>query len=213
MDDLGLERSPRPPLRPLVQAFGALPTMADSQQHPSTSSFKDMVSGQPLDQASFFTKFSSNSSFYTTPRGNYDKEETTHPQQYELPKSNEDIVKRITKDTWAEKGKAIDSPFPANVNPSKSQEKPQDQGKKTKNNCNPNAKKIPELEIQDPEVAEYKEYMQEHVVIWKFMGIWPTERALKWWIQRKWTPKGEIRLQLGSKGFFTVIFELLEIET
>lgn len=42
------------------------------------------------------------------------------------------------------------------------------------------------------------------------MGIWPTKRALKWCIQIKWTPKGEIQLQLGSKGFFTVIFDLLE---
>lgn len=42
------------------------------------------------------------------------------------------------------------------------------------------------------------------------MGISPTEKALNWWIQSKWKPKGEIRLQLGSKGFFTVIFDLLE---
>lgn len=42
------------------------------------------------------------------------------------------------------------------------------------------------------------------------MGIWPTEGALNLWIQNKWTPKGEIKLQLGSKGFFIVIFDLLE---
>lgn len=42
------------------------------------------------------------------------------------------------------------------------------------------------------------------------MGLWPTERALNLWIQRKWTPKAEIRLQLISKWFFIVIFDLRE---
>ena len=52
--------------------------------------------------------------------------------------------------------------------------------------------------------------MQEHTVICKFMGSWPTKKALNGWIQNKWRPKGEVRLQLGSKGFFMVIFNLLE---
>jgi len=42
------------------------------------------------------------------------------------------------------------------------------------------------------------------------MGIWPTEKALNWGIQAKWKPKGEIRLQVGSKGLFTVILDLIE---
>ena len=67
-----------------------------------------------------------------------------------------------------------------------------------------------EIIIQDPDVAVYKEYMQEHVIICKFMGIWPSKRALKGWIHAKWNPKGEIDLQLRSKGFFTVVFANLE---
>ena len=42
------------------------------------------------------------------------------------------------------------------------------------------------------------------------MGIRTLERALKGWIQVKWNPKGVIEMQFGSKGFFTVVFTLLE---
>jgi len=42
------------------------------------------------------------------------------------------------------------------------------------------------------------------------MGIRPTEKALNSWIQKKWCPKGAIHLYLGSKGFFTFIFDLLK---
>lgn len=52
--------------------------------------------------------------------------------------------------------------------------------------------------------------MKENAIICKFMGIWPSERALKGWVQAKWNPKGEIKLQLGLKGFLTIIFALLE---
>ena len=52
--------------------------------------------------------------------------------------------------------------------------------------------------------------MKEHVVICNFMGIWPSERAMKGWIQAKWNPRGAIELQLSLKGFFTVVFSLLE---
>lgn len=67
-----------------------------------------------------------------------------------------------------------------------------------------------EITIQDSDVAVYREYMQEHVIIYKIMVIWPTKRALKGCIHGKWNPKGEIDLQLGSKGFFTIFFTLLE---
>jgi len=36
---------------------------------------------------------------------------------------------------------------------------------KSRNKCNPKAKKISELEIQDLGVVVYRDYMQEHVVI------------------------------------------------
>lgn len=59
----------------------------------------------------------------------------------------------ITKDTQSEKWKAMDMPFLTDINPSKSHKQPQEQRKKTNNNYNPIAKKIPELEIKDPSVA------------------------------------------------------------
>lgn len=52
--------------------------------------------------------------------------------------------------------------------------------------------------------------MQDHALIRKFIGTWPTEKALHNWIAAKWKPKGDVSLQLGPKGFFTVIFYCLE---
>ena len=57
-------------------------------------------------------------------------------------------------------------------------DRPQGTKSKTNNNCNPKEKKILVLEIQDPDVATYGDYMQEHVVIYKFMGIWPVVKSL-----------------------------------
>lgn len=52
--------------------------------------------------------------------------------------------------------------------------------------------------------------MTDHLLIGKFIGFWPTKKALYGRIASKWKPKGHIKLQLGSKGFFTVIFLCLE---
>eukprot|EP00253_Pinus_taeda_P003170 PITA_03170 len=38
----------------------------------------------------------------------------------------------------------------------------------------------------------------------------PTEKALHGWISAKWKPKGHVTLQLGPKGFFSMIFLCLE---
>ena len=64
--------------------------------------------------------------------------------------------------------------------------------------------------ITDPEIQAYREHMAEHAVIWKFMGMWPTERALCQWIRQHWKPRGDVKLHLGAKGFFTVVFTNLE---
>lgn len=52
--------------------------------------------------------------------------------------------------------------------------------------------------------------MKDHALIGKFIGLWPTEKALRGWIASKWSPKGHITLQRGPKGFFTTIFNCLE---
>jgi len=62
----------------------------------------------------------------------------------------------------------------------------------------------------DPEIQAHREHMSEHAVICKFMGLWPTERALCQWIKQHWKPKGDVKLHLGAKGFFTVVFTNLE---
>jgi hypothetical protein len=52
--------------------------------------------------------------------------------------------------------------------------------------------------------------MKTHALIYKFMGLWPTERMLRNWIKYQWKPSGEVELHLGSKGFFTIVFMNLE---
>ena len=54
------------------------------------------------------------------------------------------------------------------------------------------------------------EYMKTYVLIGTFMGIWATEKYLLHWITANWRPKAHLDIQLGSKGFFTIIFTLLE---
>jgi len=60
----------------------------------------------------------------------------------------------------------------------------------SRSNCNPKAKKILELEIEDSGVDVYKEYMQEHAVVCKFMCIWPTDKALNWYPNQMETMEG-----------------------
>ena len=52
--------------------------------------------------------------------------------------------------------------------------------------------------------------MRDHALIEKFVGIWPLEKALLWWINVTWKPLEQFNLHLGAKGFFTVIFLNLE---
>lgn len=52
--------------------------------------------------------------------------------------------------------------------------------------------------------------MTEHAILCKFMGLWPIEQALCQWIKQHWNPKGDVKLHLRAKGFFTVVFTNLE---
>jgi hypothetical protein len=52
--------------------------------------------------------------------------------------------------------------------------------------------------------------MKTHVLICKFMGLWPTERTFHNWIKYHWKPNGEVELHLSSKGLFTSVFVNLE---
>jgi len=52
--------------------------------------------------------------------------------------------------------------------------------------------------------------MRDYALVGKFLRMWPSECELIKWIHQWWNPKGNYDLQLGSKGFFTIIFHNLE---
>lgn len=72
--------------------------------------------------------------------------------------------------------------------------------------CIPKINTIPKYETRSTKTGHNIQHMRYHTVIGKFMGIYPLEKALEWWIQTRWKPKGEINPNMGSKGFFKVIF-------
>ena len=65
---------------------------------------------------------------------------------------------------------------------------------------------ISTIQIRSEAIRGNIELWKETTLIGKFVGIWPRERDLVRWIQTVWNPKGHYYLQLGSKGFFTIIF-------
>jgi hypothetical protein len=76
--------------------------------------------------------------------------------------------------------------------------------------CIPQAPQAPKYIISSPRIEEQKQYMRDYALVGKFLGLWPSERDLIKWIQYWWKPKGHYELQLGSKGFFTIILHNLE---
>lgn len=76
--------------------------------------------------------------------------------------------------------------------------------------CKPVASVRPKVELPGHQINAKIQYMKYHALIWKFIGLWLTEKALRSWINAKWHPKGHITLQLGPKGFFTATFNCLE---
>jgi len=80
----------------------------------------------------------------------------------------------------------------------------------TPGKCIPQAPQAPKYVISSPRIEEQKQYMRDNALVGKFLGLWPSERDLVKWIQYWWRPKGHYDLQLGSKGFFTIILHNLE---
>jgi hypothetical protein len=76
--------------------------------------------------------------------------------------------------------------------------------------CIPQAPHAPKYIVSSPRIEEQKQYMRDYALVGKFLGLWPSERDLVKWIQHWWKPKGHYELQLGSKGFFTIILHNLE---
>ena len=76
--------------------------------------------------------------------------------------------------------------------------------------CIPQLEKSPRYIISSTRVGEHTQFMKEHALIGKFLGLWPTKRDLNKWIKHWWNPKGDYEVQLSSKGFFTIILYNLE---
>jgi len=78
------------------------------------------------------------------------------------------------------------------------------------NKCIPKASITPKYIINSPIIEDQKQYMRDFTLIGKFLELWPSKKYLFKWIQHSSKPKGHYGLQLGSKGFFTIILHNLE---
>jgi len=76
--------------------------------------------------------------------------------------------------------------------------------------CLPKSSEISEMTIKLEGLASHIQYMKDHALITKFVGIWPPEKALVWWVNNTWKAKGGYDLRLGVKCFFTIIFYNME---
>ena len=86
----------------------------------------------------------------------------------------------------------------------------QDKPKVSSFTCKPVGEYRPKVELPSHRINARIQYMRNHALIGKFIGIWPNEKDLRTWINVKWHPKGHISLHLGPKGFFTAVFNCLE---
>ena len=82
--------------------------------------------------------------------------------------------------------------------------------KRQKGPCKPKAETTPRVILNDLALQVHREHMGSYAIIYKFMGLWPTEKALQTWIKYHWKTKGSIDLHLGAKEFFTVVFSNIE---
>ena len=62
------------------------------------------------------------------------------------------------------------------------------------------------MQIHVEGIRAHIQHMKDHAFIGKFVGIWPSEKSIPWWINVTWKPQGHYDLHLGAKGFFTVVF-------
>jgi len=76
--------------------------------------------------------------------------------------------------------------------------------------CIPQVTQALKYVISSPRIEVQKQYMRDHALVGKFLGLWPSERDLIKWIQYWWKLRGHYDLQLGSKGFFMIILHNLE---
>jgi hypothetical protein len=58
--------------------------------------------------------------------------------------------------------------------------------------CIPQSNTTPRYVIISTRVGENTQFMKEHALIGKFMGLWPSEKDLMKWIKIWWNPKGAL---------------------
>jgi hypothetical protein len=76
--------------------------------------------------------------------------------------------------------------------------------------CIPKVPQALKYIVSTPRIEEQKKYMRDYALVGKFLGLSPSEKELVEWIHQWWKPKGHYDMQLGSKGFFTIIMHNLE---
>ena len=76
--------------------------------------------------------------------------------------------------------------------------------------CMPKVTVISSMTARSSRIREQIQYMLDHAVIGKFVGMQPSEKSMVSWINSKWKTKGHYNLKLGSKGFRTISFIIFE---
>jgi hypothetical protein len=135
---------------------------------------------------------------YNTVTGKEHGSNHTKRPTFELP---DDMQKLIWEDEMSKEK-------PMDIDPETSQ--PRSKRTWEPGKCIPQAPIAPKYTISSPRMEDQKQYMHDFALIDKFLGLWPSEKDLVKWIHHWWKPKGHYDLQLGSKGFFTIILHNLE---
>ena len=60
--------------------------------------------------------------------------------------------------------------------------------------------------VKSTNLRDKIQYVSDHALIGKFIGIQPSDKAWIWWINSSWRMKGHFDIHLGSKGFFKISF-------
>ena len=135
----------------------------------------------------------------TPPRGKRDRErnETVEADSVILGKENEKGKGVINAPIMPRDGEGCSGIKKEETN---------NQGTRRIAQCVLKSKTVTRLQIKSERVREDIQYMKERALIGKSMGIWPTKNTLVRWINTTWKPQRHYDLQLGAKGFFTIIF-------
>ena len=56
--------------------------------------------------------------------------------------------------------------------------------------CMPKAALIPSMVVRSSKLRDQIQFMLDHALIGKFIGMKPSKKALIWWINSTWKPNG-----------------------